>query len=1211
MVTDNLLEKLDKISSEMSAHNDQIHAQKLNELNSKLAAGRLTIALCGHFSAGKSTLLNTLCGARLLPSSPIPTSANVVTIAYGEESKAVVEVSSNGELRYDEVAIDQLDAYCKDGELYVSVQLQYPSPLLKSGVVLLDTPGIDSTDAAHKLATESALHMADVVFYVMDYNHVQSEINFSFAKELREWGKPLYFIVNQIDKHREEELSFEQYEQSVYDAFLAWHLEPAGIIYLSLRQPDHPHHQWESLLQLIADLQKQQEKLTKYSVWSSLEHMTQSFLAEQLAAIEPQKERLLQQIGGLEALHSLEQEQLQTQKSIEQLSEQIEQYPVVLRKEVEGLLDNANITPAALRDLAQLFLETRKPGFRAGLLASKQKTAAVQAERLQAFFVELAKLCEAAIQWHLNGLLRRAAEEIGYDREQLEILLQQLVQAAPTEQLLLDSINPGAVFGNEYTMTYSKDLAAAIKGRYRRAALSIIDDLWQHARTAQEKQLAQLQAEHAQNAEKLKFTQHYRQLEQEHERYAAQLQQWLLPKQPMPELPEPAKLQEGVSDGISFVEQKQQINLSALSEAEARQAAAKPAGEQLNREQLVSALEQSSLLLAGIEGMEQMVEELQEKARRLENRSFTISLFGAFSAGKSSLANALIGERLLPVSPNPTTAAINSLLPPDAEHAHDTATIYMKPHELMLDDISYSLKLLGYDLSEQQSQDQAYLFKLIDAIKPESIHSSGRAHYSFVKAARQGWEEQQAWLGKQRTVDRQLYQAYVAEEQRSCFVSEIKYYYDCSLTRAGIVLVDTPGADSVNARHTGVAFNYIKSTDAILFVTYYNHAFSHADSQFLDQLGRVKDQFELDKMFFIVNAADLASDQQELLGVLEHVELNLNRHGIIKPRMFPISSLNALEGKLGGDEQLQEASGIVSFERVFQSFIHDELGALAMQSAQQELSRAANVVVRLLEGARTAKQDAAGQKARIEANLAQLAAQLNKESAQSLPGLMKQEIEELMYYIVQRIGFRFGDFYHYAFNPAVLKEDGRALSQAAWTSWRELERSLALELQQELLATTLRVERALDQEIQKQVQAVAVEAASQLAGYQAPNAQKAELKQPNQPADWKQEDVTQKWLSGRIKSPKQFFEGDGKTKLRAELEAFIFPNMEQWMKQVQASWQQHYEQQWQFALSAQLQRLAQSIEQYGTQQIRLLEDESYVSKLEAVNAEMQQLQSIH
>lgn len=1210
MVTDNLLEKIDKISSEMSSHNDLTHAQKLNELNSKLTVGQLTIALCGHFSAGKSTLLNTLCGAKLLPSSPIPTSANVVTIAYGEQSKAVVEVSGSDGIRFDEVAIDQLDQYCKDGEAYVSVQLQYPSPLLKSGVILLDTPGIDSTDAAHKLATESALHMADVVFYVMDYNHVQSEINFSFAKELREWGKPLYFIVNQIDKHREEELSFEQYGQSVYDAFLAWHLEPAGIIYLSLRQPDHPHHQWESLVRLIADLQTQQQHLTQYSVWSSLEHMTQSFLAQQLAALEPQKERLLEQIGGSERLHSLEEQQQRDQQQIVQLTEQIAQYPVNMRKEVEGLLDNANITPAPLRDLAQAFLESRKPGFRAGLLASKQKTATAQAERLQAFFTELTKLTEAGIHWHLNALLRRAAEEIKYDAAQLEVLLQELLHAAPTEQLLIDTIHQGAVFGNEYTMVYSKDLAAAIKARYRQAALTVIDQLWQHMRVEEEQQLARYKQEHEQNAEKLVWVEQYRQLEARHDAYAAQLQQWLLPKQHMPTLPQPVKLQEGISDAVSFVEEKQQINLSALSSGDERQNSSRHE-QQLERKTLIARLEQGAQSLASVEGMEQMVEELREKARRLEQRNFTISLFGAFSAGKSSLANALIGERLLPVSPNPTTAAINSLLPPDAEHGHDTATIYMKSLDLMLDDIAYSLKLLGFELSEQQAADQSYLFKLIDSIKPEAIHSGGRAHYSFVRAARLGWAEQEAWLGKQRTVDRELYQAYVAEEHRSCFVSEIKFYYDCSLTRAGIVLVDTPGADSVNARHTGVAFNYIKSTDAILFVTYYNHAFSHADSQFLDQLGRVKDQFELDKMFFIVNAADLASDQSELLAVMEHVELNLNRHGIIAPRMFPISSLHALEGKLSGDEGVMESSGIVSFERVFHSFIHDELGALAMQSALLELKRAGNVVARLLDSARLAKQDATQQKATIQRSLSELAQRSNSLGAQLLPALMKQEIEELMYYIVQRIGFRFGDFYHYAFNPALLKEDGRALAQAAWTAWRELERSLALELQQELLATTLRIERALDQEIAKQTEALAAEACSLLTGYQMPSTQKAGLEQPSQPLDWKQDEVSQKWLAGRIKSPKQFFEGDGKTKLRAELEAYIFPSMEVWMKQVQASWQQHYEEQWQLALKAQLGRLESSMEQYGMQQIRLLEDESFLSRLETVDTQMQQLLRIN
>src|SRR5699024_308259 len=109
----------------------------------------------------------------------------------------------------------------------------------------------------------------------------------------------------------------------------------------------------------------------------------------------------------------------------------------------------------------------------------------------------------------------------------------------------------------------------------------------------------------------------------------------------------------------------------------------------------------------------------------------------------------------------------------------------------------------------------------------------------------------------------EAFSRYVSDESRACFVELAELYYDCPLTRQGVTLVDTPGADSIHARHTEVAFRYIKDADAILFVTYYNHAFSRADREFLIQLGRVKDAFEMDKMFFIMNAADLASSDRE------------------------------------------------------------------------------------------------------------------------------------------------------------------------------------------------------------------------------------------------------------------------------------------------------------------------------------------------------------
>ncbi|QAY66102.1 dynamin family protein [Paenibacillus protaetiae] len=473
---------------------------------------------------------------------------------------------------------------------------------------------------------------------------------------------------------------------------------------------------------------------------------------------------------------------------------------------------------------------------------------------------------------------------------------------------------------------------------------------------------------------------------------------------------------------------------------------------------------------------------MQEKAARLANSRFTIALFGAFSAGKSSLANALIGEPALPVSPNPTTAAINRLVPPTAERPHGTARVVMKSREAMLEDLRYSLALLGDDASEAAIPDAAALMKAIDRLTPDAIHAGGRPHYSFLRAARAGWEAHEQLLGRELDVQQDEYERYVAEESRSCFVSEIELHYSCPLTEQGIVLVDTPGADSVNARHTGVAFNYIKNADAVLFVTYYNHAFSQADRQFLAQLGRVKDQFELDKMFFLVNAADLAASEEELAGVLKHVESNLLQHGIRNPRLFPVSSLQALEAKQAGDEEALSGSGLAMFEQSFLSFVQNDLGRLAVEAADLEVERATSTVRGWLQSAEGDAETRRAEAVRLEQNAAEASGIIQSFGHSALPAQLAQELSELMYYVVQRIQFRFGDMMNLSFNPSTLQDDGRDLRKMIWTAWLELQRYIRIELSQELQATSLRMETAFHNLLGKRYAALAEEAAAKAGG---------------------------------------------------------------------------------------------------------------------------------
>ncbi|NOU97077.1 hypothetical protein GC093_28200, partial [Paenibacillus sp. LMG 31456] len=598
--------------------------------------------------------------------------------------------------------------------------------------------------------------------------------------------------------------------------------------------------------------------------------------------------------------------------------------------------------------------------------------------------------------------------------------------------------------------------------------------------------------------------------------------------------------------------------------------------------------------LAGLAPLASICRSLQEKAERLQQSRFTIALFGAFSAGKSSFANALIGERVLPVSPNPTTAAINKIMPPEPENGwpHGTAKIQMKSSDRLADDIRNSLEVLGIQVNGLSDSLAA-----ISRLTADQVSAKGKPHYTFLKAVENGWDAVKNDLGRELKVDADQFALYAADESKSCFVELIELYYSNPLTDQGIVLVDTPGADSINARHTGVAFNYIKNADAILFVTYYNHAFSHADRQFLLQLGRVKDSFELDKMFFIVNAADLASSTDELEGVVAHVQSNLQQHGIRKPRIYPLSSYYALEGKLAEDEATVQASGIAAFEQDFVRFSLEELTDIAVRSGQADLGRAADVLQQWIIGAQSDESARLARAADIRLALNEAVTKLKEISTEPEERELRKEIDELLYYVKQRETYRFGELFLHAFNPAVFSEEGRDIKALMESAWDDLRRMISFDLSQEILATTLRIENAINSTAKKRRQQWSQSFGSELTTFQYSEYEPKVFETPQETEPFSANSIQAKWLAGFYKNAKQFFEGDGKQKLRTELEAKLNDPFTSYV-QSQADWlDQIYRTQlqaWYQLLSEQLQT---ELQEYAVGQLAALETQIDIEEL--------------
>lgn len=50
-----------------------------------------------------------------------------------------------------------------------------------------------------------------------------------------------------IDKHKENELSFAEFKATVHHSFSAWGVEPKGVFFTSLREPEHPNNDFEAV----------------------------------------------------------------------------------------------------------------------------------------------------------------------------------------------------------------------------------------------------------------------------------------------------------------------------------------------------------------------------------------------------------------------------------------------------------------------------------------------------------------------------------------------------------------------------------------------------------------------------------------------------------------------------------------------------------------------------------------------------------------------------------------------------------------------------------------------------------------------------------------------------------------------------------------------------------------------------------------------------
>ncbi|AUX28577.1 MULTISPECIES: dynamin family protein [Sorangium] len=182
-----------------------------NDLVKKLEADRFHLVVVGEFNHGKTTFVNALLGASILPVGVTPTTAVIHHLEYAAEPRAEV-VYASGERAG--LPFEDVRAFTVGGERSSSagevkfLEVGYPAELLRERVVLVDTPGVNDLSLQRADITYSYIPRSDAVLFLIDAGQPlkESERVFLQDKLLGQSRDKILFVVTKRDiwSHDEE-----------------------------------------------------------------------------------------------------------------------------------------------------------------------------------------------------------------------------------------------------------------------------------------------------------------------------------------------------------------------------------------------------------------------------------------------------------------------------------------------------------------------------------------------------------------------------------------------------------------------------------------------------------------------------------------------------------------------------------------------------------------------------------------------------------------------------------------------------------------------------------------------------------------------------------------------------------------------------------------------------------------------------------------------
>ncbi len=174
---------------------------KLKRLEELSDNHRFYVTVWGHYSAGKSMLINNILSNDILPVQTRETTAVLTYIQYGTLEECVIVYENGTSANYDLSVLKDIfqntNKFEEVGEID-HLEVYVNNDLLNTGLILVDTPGVNTVIQKHQDLAVDAIEQSGRIIYVL--GNSPSNVDRQFIKQISDCGVHISFIRTKCDK---------------------------------------------------------------------------------------------------------------------------------------------------------------------------------------------------------------------------------------------------------------------------------------------------------------------------------------------------------------------------------------------------------------------------------------------------------------------------------------------------------------------------------------------------------------------------------------------------------------------------------------------------------------------------------------------------------------------------------------------------------------------------------------------------------------------------------------------------------------------------------------------------------------------------------------------------------------------------------------------------------------------------------------------------